>query len=298
MVRPWHGFFAMAVLVSLSSGCADVKRSVSDAGAAIDELLGVEPAYRIETPSAESIAEGEALFDQAEVARAQGNLEAAAPLYNRAAELGSPRALTFLGEIYFYGLGVARDTEVGLGYFAQAAAQGHAPAEYQLGEAFMNGDGVARDRAWAVRWYGKAAWQGYPPALYAYGIVYAAGLGLPADEVEATVWITRAAEAGHTQAAEMLPLLTLQLTPAQLAAARTKAADFAPATSPVFADAPTVLFVQLRLHEQGYDPGPADGLMGPRTSAAIRKAERSERLDITGKVTPVLVERLFEVGQG
>jgi hypothetical protein len=41
---------------------------------------------------------------------------------------------------------------------------------------------------------------------------------------------------------------------------------------------------QQALRERGLDPGPIDGVMGPRTSAAIRDFQQQENLNVTGQL--------------
>jgi hypothetical protein len=41
---------------------------------------------------------------------------------------------------------------------------------------------------------------------------------------------------------------------------------------------------QMALKDKGYDPGPIDGIMGPRTSAALRDFQQAENLSSTGKL--------------
>jgi hypothetical protein len=50
--------------------------------------------------------------------------------------------------------------------------------------------------------------------------------------------------------------------------------------------------VQERLAALGYKPGKADGMMGPRTRAAIRAFERDHGMPQTGKITPELASAL------
>jgi hyperosmotically inducible protein len=42
--------------------------------------------------------------------------------------------------------------------------------------------------------------------------------------------------------------------------------------------------IQEALKDKGYDPGPVDGLMGPRTSSALREYQRTENLQVTGRL--------------
>ncbi|MCT8974102.1 peptidoglycan-binding protein [Microbaculum marinisediminis] len=51
--------------------------------------------------------------------------------------------------------------------------------------------------------------------------------------------------------------------------------------------------VQAGLQQAGFDPGSADGIMGPQTAAAIRAAEGAAGMAQTGQITPDLVDYLF-----
>jgi peptidoglycan hydrolase-like protein with peptidoglycan-binding domain len=50
--------------------------------------------------------------------------------------------------------------------------------------------------------------------------------------------------------------------------------------------------VQGELIELGYRPGPVDGVVGPRTRAAIRAFESAEGLPASGRPTPELLVQL------
>lgn len=49
---------------------------------------------------------------------------------------------------------------------------------------------------------------------------------------------------------------------------------------------------QERLNAQGFDAGPVDGAMGPRTRSAIQRFQESEGLPITGRLDPDTAKRL------
>jgi peptidoglycan hydrolase-like protein with peptidoglycan-binding domain len=67
-------------------------------------------------------------------------------------------------------------------------------------------------------------------------------------------------------------------------------------TRPVRRSAPTrqplVREAQRALRDLGYDPGPIDGVFGPRTRTALAKYQTSERLPVTGDLDAVTLERL------
>jgi murein L,D-transpeptidase YcbB/YkuD len=61
------------------------------------------------------------------------------------------------------------------------------------------------------------------------------------------------------------------------------------------AAAPAPRFVreaQRALRDLGYQPGPADGVVGPRTKAALAAYQRSEKIAVTGRLDSETMVRL------
>jgi len=56
-----------------------------------------------------------------------------------------------------------------------------------------------------------------------------------------------------------------------------------------------VLELQMRLIELGFDPGPCDGIYGPRTAAAVHVYQKTNQLPLTGRVGFLT---WFSLGQG
>jgi len=54
-----------------------------------------------------------------------------------------------------------------------------------------------------------------------------------------------------------------------------------------------VRMVQLVLNDSGFDPGPIDGVLGPKTSAAIKKFQIEKELEPTGEIDKQTSDRLF-----
>jgi hypothetical protein len=65
----------------------------------------------------------------------------------------------------------------------------------------------------------------------------------------------------------------------------------------VFTTASTVTLIQRALAQNGYDPGPADGLMGMRTRQAIRKFQQDHGLKVDGESSVALLAALTGTGQ-
>jgi len=47
---------------------------------------------------------------------------------------------------------------------------------------------------------------------------------------------------------------------------------------------PDVRAAQEKLRDKGYDPGPIDGIWGPRTAAAVREYQRKEKMTVTNRL--------------
>lgn len=79
----------------------------------------------------------------------------------RDANLGDPKAQTYLGRMYDNGKGgVPLDHAEAAKWYRKAAEQGNQKAQWQLGRAYHKGQGVSLDLAEAEKWFRKAAEQG------------------------------------------------------------------------------------------------------------------------------------------
>lgn len=327
--RRAHRALLVLTLVGLTAACTEVKDSLEDADRTLSEaLLGPEAE---EDDALTGSALTEALYERGlqlksegkdgeaflrfEKAAERGHRAAAYELaesYNdgrgvdqdtgagakwmsTAAERGDPRAQYAMGAALYNGDGMGQDYVRAADYLTQAAEQGHADAQFLLGECYANGRGVAKNLSWAARWYGKAAEQGHPEGAFSYGVVQAAGLGLPTDLPAGYAWLDVASERGHVKAGEVRGAIANKMTPEQIAAGRQRAASFTPSNGNHFADQPTVMYVQHSLNQLGFNAGPVDGLMGPRTRSAISAYLSSIGASTSDPdVTPTLLRRLFE----
>ncbi len=182
-----------------------------------------------------------------------------------------------LGVKYATGDGVPQDYARAVEWFREAAAAGDVGGQYNLGGLYANGKGVPQDYAKAAQWYHKASEQGDGGAQYRLGVLYTEGRGVPQDYAKAIKWLRLAIPRrfGIVSTGKVLDV------PALVAW-----------TAPIKLDAETVRFLQQRLVSVGCDPGPADGILGTRTRAAIECFQKQAGLPVAGEVTKELLERL------
>jgi peptidoglycan hydrolase-like protein with peptidoglycan-binding domain len=216
---------------------------------------------------------------------------------------------------------------VGIALFGVAAGR-PARADFHDGlTAFQN-----KDFPTALKELQPLARQGDARAQRIVGILYRDGLAVPQDFVQAHMWFNLAAAAGETDAANERDDLVRRMTPDQVAEAQHLAAAWQPegaATAPAAgpqpqgeappqtatAEAPPpespaigapaapaaetgpmsdtqITDLQWQLAVHGYDPGPADGAVGPRTRAAIQFYQTDAGLPVDGEPSLALLDHL------
>lgn len=109
-----------------------------------------------------------------------------------------------LGDIYYYGYGVAKNYQIAAQWYRKAAEQGNAVGQCNLGFMYANGYGVVKDYQQAADWYRKAAEQGYADGQNNLGIMYENGYGVAKDMQQAEIWYRKAVEQGHYGAQQKL----------------------------------------------------------------------------------------------
>ncbi|MFZ5790585.1 MAG: peptidoglycan-binding protein [Pseudomonadota bacterium] len=173
------------------------------------------------------------------------------------------------------------------------------------------------DFATAFRELRPLAEQGDARAQMLLGLMYRDGQGVPQDFVRAHLWLNLAAAAGQNDAATARDELTRRMDPGQIAEAQRLAAAWqpgsaaAPTAAPIASTAEAghgaagspavdagpltraqVTDLQWHLAIHGYDPGPADGVAGARTRAAIRLYQADAGLPVDGEPTLALLDHL------
>ena len=182
------------------------------------------------------------------------------------------------------------------------AERGDVNAQYKLGQMYAYGFGVPQDYAEAVKWFRRAAEQGDANAQLNLGAMYGEGEGVRRDYVQSHMWSNIAAsqlEPGlfRELAVRNRNLVEKRMTPGQVAEAQQLARNWKPKTQAATAsysrtdrlaeiqEMQRIGRVQKSLLALGYIPGPIDGILGPKSRAAIRAFQADHDLPVTGKAT-------------
>src|SRR5580704_280192 len=117
---------------------------------------------------------------------------------------GNANVQTFVGGMYFGGMGVPQDYAEAAKWFRKAAEQGDAHGQFLLCNMYFLGKGVSQDQTEAAKLCRNAADQGDAEAQAFLGNIYLDGSGVPQDYVEAAGWFRKAAERGDAEAQTFL----------------------------------------------------------------------------------------------
>jgi hypothetical protein len=182
--------------------CQDIQRAVGRADEPRQSPnleqsnLSAQPATdRISSvsPGSEKYAESQRYFDAQDYAKAR-------PFFEKAAEIGDAIAMLRLGDMYFKGLGVVRNSDQALNWYRRAAILGETDAAQALGKLCMLGHGQEEDFLRAVDFYKKAAETGNRGAMYELGLLYSEVPSANRNFSKATYWYEKAAYRGSTRA--------------------------------------------------------------------------------------------------
>ncbi len=223
--------------------------------------------------------------------------------YEKAAKAGNVKAMHNLAVVL---AGAMRDYAEAAKWFRMAAEHGLRDSQYNLAVLHERGLGVHKDLAEAYYWYGLAARQKDADAAQRMSVLAAR---LPAEKVKALkkriaafaprkpaieanfVAIDNPAWRKDAAAAAATTPLTGGSGQTQLQKAAASASSAAPEAGDsgkgveIIRDATEIRRLQELLARIGYDPGPADGKMGPRTANAIRLFQLQMGLKVNGQPT-------------
>ncbi len=222
----------------------------------------------------------------------------------RAAEQGVPEAMRRFGLMQARGQGVPADPAAGRALVVAAAEAGNVQAMHDAGGLFISAEGLAGAEEEAARWFQLGALHGVRDSQFNMALLFQEGFGVAQSPADAYAWFLIAAEAGDSDAAGRAEALRRELTPDQRAAAEQAAQQFTPRQADPAAqgryppqpwqagETGLIARTQTLLAELGYDPGPADGVMGDRTRQAIVSYQRAEGLEPGAPLDASLVARL------
>ncbi len=219
------------------------------------------------------------------------------------------------------------DVKAAVRELVPAARADDSRAQYLLAQIYERTGAAPKQRAEAVMWYRRAAVNGVVAAMRRLGYIYRNGQGAESDPVQAYAWYDLASSRLGPYRGSFGRIrddIGSKMAPPALIHARNLAGywrgDVAkigimiapppppeqPSPAEVFkskkplvkvdhasAEARArVRRVQAVLAVRGYQVGPIDGIMGPRTGSAIRAFQSDQGLEPDGRVTSGLIERL------
>ncbi len=206
------------------------------------------------------------IWQQAQAGAAVDTAEAVHWL-EQASQQDDPQALTELAMAYAEGRGgLAQDGARAASLLRRAAAQGYPPAQTNLGYLYAQGALGQPDYAEAERWFSVAADQQDGQALMNLGTMHLMGQGVARDPIKAVTSYAAAACVGGDAMAELAEAYLDRLSPSE-----------------------EVLAAQSLLTAKGYDPGPIDGRIGPKTTVALERFEQASGQPPTGTASPALL---------
>jgi localization factor PodJL len=236
------------------------------------------------------------------------DLPAAAVWYERAAAQGFAPAQYRLGNLYEHGRGVERDLDQARLWYQRAAEAGNRMSMHNLAALYAGGELGEQQFDSAAVWFQQAAERGMKDSQFNLGMLYARGLGVTQDLETSYKWFSIAARSGDTDAAKARDDIARSLDAeavgrldAVIAAWQPSAIDLAANFAPIgtwsadfdpgspIAKKEVIESVQTVLAHLGFDIGTADGLVGPKTTEAIRQFERATGMSERGEINPRLL---------
>lgn len=237
---------------------------------------------------------------------ADGDYTSGPTLVRQAAEAGEPAAQYRLAKLHEKGLGVPRDLAMARQWTERAAQGGNVKAMHDLAVYYAEGEGGPQSYAAAAEWFRKAADFGLTDSQYNLAVLYEAGLGISPSATEALYWYEIASRQGDDGAQVKINELRAALSLEAAQQAQRRAAAWSPSeiggaangqfSSQSWQGTSTqqVSAIQTVLAALGYEPGPADGIMGAGTVSAIEQYQTAAGLRANGQITPELVNSLNE----
>ena len=168
--------------------------------AAASSAVAPAPPTAFPTRMATASPAAEALWQKGSAYYERKDLRNALTAYTQAAQMGHPRAMAVLGNMYREGEGVTKNPGQAVSWYTQAAMRGNRGAQFSLGSMYEEGEGVPKNLAKAAQLYQASAQQGMPEAQFALGLSYEFGEGVPRNRRTAIFWLDQVAKQGDGRA--------------------------------------------------------------------------------------------------
>ena len=180
------------------------------------------------------------------------------------------------------------------------ASAGMSFADYNAGSAAFN----AGDYTRAFQEFRQSAYAGNSLAQYMMGRLYAEGRGVGEDKAAAYMWFDLSASNGNSRAISARDAVAAEMDADEIDQAQQMAADWR-SNRPTMATTPTapatpasapysLRNVQVALGQLGYSVGTPDGVIGPKSRAAIRAFQVDAGLPTSGEPSLALYDKLQE----
>lgn len=203
-------------------------------------------------------------------------------LYHQSARNGVADAQYMVAQMLLYSDGVTGNASEGMQWLEKAAAQDHVEADRDLGLYLLAGDFAReQDTRQAVQFLERAAGGGDSLSMLTLGYLYCSGYGVPRNPHTAAYWYSQAAEHGESipvQWQEAEYLSGLAAPPAFDASAERRA---------------RIKRAQTGLKALGYYKSAVDGIAGPGTAGAVKKFQKDQQLEVTGRIDVALMRHLY-----
>ncbi len=155
-----------------------------------------------------ALLETQKTFDAAKRLYDRGDYETARPLFEKSAQNNFAEAMTYLGNIYYYGLSSkCEDWAAAESWYRKGAEGGDSHAMVNLGLMYSYGHHVEKDYKQALSLFDKAAKRGNAEAMTLLGLAYEKGEGVPPNRQTAIDWYRQAAARGDKNAQKYLAKL-------------------------------------------------------------------------------------------
>ncbi|MFD2236150.1 peptidoglycan-binding protein [Aureimonas populi] len=234
--------------------------------------------------------------------------------FAHSAALGFAPAQYSLGTLFEKGNGVDRNATAARDWYTLAAEAGNVRAMHNLAVLYATGIDGRSEPETAARWFVEAAERGMRDSQYNLGILHARGAGVAQDLGQSYKWFQIVGRAGDADALAKAQEVAKALNGEELAALDEEIAAWTPTERVEAANAVdipsewagepqttasvdmtrAIRNVQAILAKLGYDAGVPDGIVGERTTQAVRAFQKDNGMPESGEIDEALIRELLE----